>query len=132
MQRVESPAQDLVSGRPPGHRKAIVVLAGLAVVAWATIAVSFYRQSAQQESSAQWAASVLDPMAVLLAEDQEIIRELQYTHSGDKGNGLLESYLTNIRSTGVPGNAQMKQRLDQLAENNAAIVALIEVYAPHA
>src|ERR1700686_349179 len=33
---------------------------------------------------------------------------------------------------GVPKNAQMKQRLDALAENNTAIVTLIKTYAPQA
>jgi hypothetical protein len=44
----------------------------------------------------------------------------------------LQAYLAKICRDGVPKNAPMKQRLDQLAENNTAIVALIKVYAPHA
>lgn len=33
---------------------------------------------------------------------------------------------------GVAKHADMKQRLDQLAENNTAIVTLLKAYAPHA
>jgi len=37
-----------------------------------------------------------------------------------------------IRRDGVAKHVDMKQRLDQLAENNIAIVTLIEAYSPHA
>jgi hypothetical protein len=47
-------------------------------------------------------------------------------------DSYLESYLVKIRRDGVPKNAPMKQRLDLLAENNTAVVALIKAYAPHA
>jgi len=46
--------------------------------------------------------------------------------------GILESYLAKIRRDGVVKHAGMKQRLDQFAENNTAIVTLIKAYAPHA
>jgi len=85
-----------------------------------------------QESGARWAASVLDPVAVLLRENQQIIHELQTRPVVEYANGILESYLITIRAGGVPKNAEMKQRLDRLAENNTAIVALLKVYAPHA
>ena len=45
---------------------------------------------------------------------------------------LLESYLAKIRRDGVAKHADMKQRLDQLAESNTAIVTLIKAYAPQA
>jgi hypothetical protein len=41
-------------------------------------------------------------------------------------------YLAAIRSDGVAKHADAKQKLDRLAENNAAILALINVYEPHA
>jgi len=50
----------------------------------------------------------------------------------EKDSGILESYLAKIRHDGVAKHADMKQRLDQLAENNTAIVSLIKAYAPHA
>jgi hypothetical protein len=103
-----------------------------AAVGLVAVGVSMHRQAAFQESSARWVASVLDPMAALLRENQEIIRELKTPPLAENGNGILESYLMKIRANGVPKNAEMKQRLDRLAENNAAIITLIKVYAPHA
>jgi hypothetical protein len=44
----------------------------------------------------------------------------------------LASYLAKIRADGVAKHADMKQRLDQLAENNSSIIALVAVYSPHA
>lgn len=114
------------------RRTAIAVLTVLAVVAWVAAGVSIRRQAALQDSSARWSASVLDPLAVLLAEDRQIIHELQTQPFAEDNKGILESYLMRIRTGGVPKNAEMKQRLDRLAENNAAIVTLIKVYAPHA
>jgi hypothetical protein len=44
----------------------------------------------------------------------------------------LESYLAKVRRDGVPKHADMKHKLDRLAENNTAIVTLIKAYAPQA
>ena len=43
-----------------------------------------------------------------------------------------QSYLAKIRRDGVAKHTDMKQRIDQLAEDNTAIVTLIRVYSPHA
>jgi hypothetical protein len=40
----------------------------------------------------------------------------------------LESYLAKIRRDGVVKHADMKHRLDELAENNTAAVTLIKTY----
>lgn len=74
----------------------------------------------------------LEPVAALLSENQAIIKELQSGSFGEKDAGVLESYLMKIRRDGVPRHADMKQRLDQLAENNTAIVTLIKAYSPEA
>jgi hypothetical protein len=74
----------------------------------------------------------LRPIAALLQEDQEQLKALQSNAAPDKAFGILGSYLANIRSDGVPKHAEMKQRLDRLAENNAGILALIDLYAPRA
>jgi hypothetical protein len=132
MQKVNPPAQGHLTDNSVSLRIAIVVLTVLAVVTCVAVGVSIRRQAALQESNAQCAASVLDPIAVLIAEDQKIIHELQTQPFAENGKGILESYLIRIRAAGVPKNAEMKQRLDRLAENNAAIVTLIKVYAPHA
>jgi hypothetical protein len=47
----------------------------------------------------------------------------------EKDAGILASYLTKIRRDGVAKHADMKQRLDQLAENNTALVTLIKAYS---
>jgi hypothetical protein len=71
----------------------------------------------------------LRPIAALLKEDQELLVALQADATFDKDSGILGSYLSKIRAEGVPKHAEMKQRLDQLAENNSAIAALISVYS---
>jgi hypothetical protein len=74
----------------------------------------------------------LQAISTLLKENQALIEELQSEPFGAPGTGILESYLARIRRDGVAKHADMKQRLDQLAENNTAIVTLIKVYAPQA
>jgi hypothetical protein len=49
----------------------------------------------------------------------------------DGGCQYLGSYLTAIRADGVAKHADTKQKLDRLAENNAAILTLIEIYGPN-
>jgi hypothetical protein len=74
----------------------------------------------------------LGSLAALLKEDQELLKALQTDAALEKDSGILASYLAKIRADGVAKHADMKQRLDQLAENNSAIVTLINVYTPHA
>jgi hypothetical protein len=107
----------------------------IALLLVATLAATggWYRaHQSLQSSRAQFVASTLEPMAALLKENDGMITELQAEPFVEKDNGILESYLVKIRRDGVAKNAPMKQRLDQLAENNAALVTLIAVYAPHA
>jgi hypothetical protein len=68
----------------------------------------------------------------LLKDDATITKELQAEPFTERDAGILESYIAKIRRDGVAKNSQMKQRLDQLAENNTAIVTLIKVYSSHA
>jgi hypothetical protein len=77
-------------------------------------------------------AGILQPIAAMLNENQELLHELQSEPFAEKDSGILESYLAKIRRDGVPKHAEMKQKLDQLAENNTAIVTLIKTYAPQA
>jgi len=74
----------------------------------------------------------LKPIAALLKEDQQLLQALQNDSALEKDSGILASYLAKIRADGVAKHADMKQRLDQLAENNSALVALINVYSPRA
>ena len=77
-------------------------------------------------------SSELGAIATLLKDDQALIKELQADPCTEKDARILASYLAEIRRDGVAKHADMKQRLDQLAENNTAIVTLIKVYSPHA
>jgi len=92
----------------------------------------YQSHKALSESNELIVSNLLDPMASLLKDDASIIKELQAEPFAEKDAGILESYLAKIRRDGVTKNAPMKQRLDQLAENNTAIVTLIKAYSPHA
>ena len=74
----------------------------------------------------------IEPIAALLKEDQELLQALQANAALETESGILAAYLAKIRADGLPKHADTKQRLDRLAENNSAIVALISVYSPHA
>jgi hypothetical protein len=112
------------------NKQAVAVFLAVASVCVLVGAVAW--QHANHVSRAQSIAMTLQPVAALLNENQEIIKELQTEPFTENGAGILESYLTKVRCDGVAKHADMKQRLDQLAENNTAIVALIKAYAPHA
>jgi hypothetical protein len=87
---------------------------------------------ARDESRAKVVASELQPIATLLKENQAFIQELQSEPLTEKDSGIMEFYLAKIRRDGVAKYADRKQRLDQLAEDDTAIVTLIRVYPPHA
>ncbi len=93
-----------------------------------------WMQSAAElrKTRVQFAAGPLQPIAALLAENQGILQELQAEPFTEPNAGILASYLAKVRRDGVAKHAPMKQRLDQLAENNTAIVALIKAYAQQA
>jgi hypothetical protein len=72
----------------------------------------------------------LASIAALLKKDEELFRP---SRTGpETGAGILAAYLAKIRADGVAKQADTKQKLDRLAENNSAILALINVYLPHA
>ena len=113
-------------------KKAAIFWAVVSVVALLAAATWYHTSSALRESLMQCIGSTLEPLAALLKEDQTLIHDLQAEPFTEKDFGILESYLATIRRDGVPKHADMKQRLDQLSENNTAIVTLIKAYAPHA
>lgn len=115
------------------NNKTIWVLLVAALIP-ALVAAAFWHHGhrARDESRAQTVASELQPIATLLKENQALIQELQSEPFTEKDSGVLESYLAKVRRDGVTKHADMKQRLDQLAENNTAIVTLIKAYSPHA
>jgi len=109
-----------------------IVLATLAValLVSATAALQFWQRLHAARKS--FVDDTLEPIAALLKENQALMKDLQTEPFKEGDNGVLESYLIKIRRDGVPKHADMKQRLDQLAENNTAIVTLSKAYAPHA
>ena len=109
---------------------ALLALASLAALI--TTAAWHHASSALHDSRTQLLGSTLQPIAAMLEENQTLLKELQADPFTEKDSGILESYLAKIRRDGVAKHADMKQRLDQLAENNTAIVTLIKVYSPHA
>jgi hypothetical protein len=102
------------------------IAAVIAAGAW------YHAHDALDQTHTQLIASELQPIATLLKANQSVIQELQSDPFTEKDSGILESYLAKIRRDGVAKHADMKQRLDTLAENNTAIVTLIKAYAPHA
>lgn len=102
------------------------------VVALGAVALWYHERQGLVEARAQIVAGELQPIAMLLKEDQALLSELRAEPFTEKDSGILESYLAKIRRDTVAKHADMKQKLDQIAENNTAIVTLIKAYAPQA
>jgi len=109
----------------------IFPLAALIVAASAAGAL-YHANDVMRAARSQLVAGELQPISTLLRENQTIIKELQAHPDTGSDLSILESYLTAIRKDGVANHANIKQRLDQLAENNTAIVTLIKAYSPRA
>jgi hypothetical protein len=106
----------------------INVLVATAVV---TTVTWRYEHEAQGELRAQIVAGELQPIAALIKDNQALLQELRWEPFAEPDAGILESYLAKIRRDGVAKHADMKQRLDLLAENDTAMVALIKAYSTH-
>jgi hypothetical protein len=114
-------------------KKTIGILFAAALIAAVIAAGAWYHaKDALDQTRSQLVAGELQPISTTLKENQALIKVLQAEPYMEKDSGILESYLAKIRRDGVAKHADMKQRLDQLAENNSAIVSLIKAYAPHA
>jgi hypothetical protein len=107
----------------------LAVASGVALIA---VGAWYHASSALHDSRAQFVTNTLEPIAVLLKENQALAKELETDLFAENNAGILASYLAKIRRDGVAKHADMKQRLDQLAESNTAIVTLIKAYAPQA
>jgi hypothetical protein len=104
-----------------------------ALLAVAVGAGLWHRQhDAVAEARAELVAATLVPVVALLRENQALVAELQQEPFSEPDVGILSAYLAKIRRDGVPRHAAMQQRLDQLADNNTTIVALLKAYAPYA
>jgi len=113
-------------------KTAPVLLAAVFVVALFAAGAWYDTRSALRDSRAQLVTSALEPIEALVRENQALIKELQSDPFIERNAGILASYLVKIRRDGVSQHADMKQRLDQLAENNTVIVTLIKAYTPQA
>jgi hypothetical protein len=109
----------------------ILSAAAVAGVLMALVAGIDFR-SARDDARAQVVKRELQPIATLLRENQGLLRALELDRIIEKESSILESYLIKIRSDGVVKHADIKEKLDQLAENNTAVVTLIKAYAAHA
>ena len=109
-----------------------IVQALVAAAALAATGVCYEAYQALQAAKAQLISNTLEPMAALVRENTQLLDELQAAPFAEKDSGILESYLLKIRRDGVAKNADMKQRLDTLAENGTALTTLIAVYLPNA
>jgi phosphomevalonate kinase len=114
------------------NKSMMICLVAALIVAAIAAGLWQHEHAALQEMNLQVVAGELQPIAALLKENQDIIQALQAEPFIEKNSGILESYLAKIRRDGVAQHADMKQRLDQLAENNTAIVTLIKAYGRHA
>jgi len=113
--------------------KALSILAALlAVVAIVATAAWHHASEVLHESRVELIGGTLEAIAGLLQENEALRGKLKADPLMDKDAGILESYLVTIRRDGVAKHATTKQCLDELAENNTAIVTLIKSYAPQA
>jgi hypothetical protein len=109
-----------------------ILLAVASAAALFAVGAWYHASSALHDSRAQFVTATLEPISVLLKENQALAKELEKDPFAESNAGILASYLAKIRRDGVAKHADMKQRLDQLAESNTAIVTLIKAYAPQA
>jgi hypothetical protein len=117
---------------PMNNKTISIGLVGALVAAVVAVGFWHHEHEALEDSRAEVVASELQPIATLLKENQVLNKELASEAFTEKDSSILESYLAKIRRDGVAKHADMKQRLDQLAENNTAIVTLIKAHASHA
>lgn len=102
------------------------IVALVAVVAW------HQASRALDDSRARFVQGLLEPAVSLLEQNQALLRELRAAPLAEKDGGVLEAYLARIRHDGVAKHAATRQRLDQFATNNVAIITLLTAYVPHA
>jgi hypothetical protein len=111
------------------NKTAWIPLTAVAAVL-AAAAFGYREHEALNAWQVQTVVTELQPIAALLKDNRALIQELSSERFKEDEFGILESYLAKIRRDGVPKHADMKQKLDALAENNTAIVTLIKAYAP--
>jgi hypothetical protein len=68
-------------------------------------------------------------VASLLAEREAAVKALQAPPYAAGNGGIIGSYLLRLRTDGVAKSAEMKQRIDRLAENTTALETLLDLCA---
>jgi hypothetical protein len=101
----------------------LALLAGAAAISW-HLARADLRSYAVDDT--------LQPVAVLLEDNQKIAASLVHEDGVASESAILSTYLERIRKDGVPKSSAMKQKIDRLTNNNTTIVALLSRYLPHA
>lgn len=74
----------------------------------------------------------LQPALALLADNQRIMAQLQSSAGSGASAGLLAEFLRAIRSDGLPKHSATRQQIDELVNNNTALVTLLSKYVPRA
>lgn len=109
-----------------------IALAAALIAALAVAGAWCYENQSRGTRRLQCALVELQMIIALMKDNQALRQELQSEPYIEKNSGVLQSYLDQIRRDGVAKHADMKQRLDQLAENNTAIDTLVKAYSPQA
>lgn len=73
----------------------------------------------------------IQPVAALLDQNSKLVESLKTAEAIDSEGAILPTYLSLIRKDGVAKHSDVKQQIDQLVNNNTAIVALLTRYTEH-
>lgn len=134
--KTDQPTRQLPRYRVDGvsvNNKLAQVLLAVAIIAAVACLVAWSQARTElQALNARAVTSLLQPAAKLIDENEALLKELQTKPYAEDDATILVAYLAKIRRDGVPKHAGMRQRLDQLAENNVAIVTLLTAYEPFA
>ena len=106
----------------------LVILAGLGLLLLAASIAGTWHY-AQRSRDLQ---DSLQPIAALLEADRKIFNDLKTEGMLGSDADLLETYLASIRKDGAAKHATTTHAIDALANNNIAIVTLLERYVPRA
>lgn len=77
-------------------------------------------------------SDALDPITEMLKENTAIAKELRRAPYAEGDNDFVSAYMVKIRRDGVGRHSDMKQRIDQIVNDNTAILALLAKYSTHA
>jgi hypothetical protein len=111
--------------------KNLLILAGVLFLGYlaAFIGAGYY---ADHLLRARDLEDTLQPVTILLQENEQIVQELRNSGLATSGAVLLDAYLAAIRKDGVPQHSADMKRIATLVNNDTAILALLSRYAPRA